>query len=134
MIYSSYCLDILNKLNNFLFNKKKINKFLLLINKSAECVRRQLMRKQRLSTELDNDKERLELMQREIRALQLPLPPGGALRLQNEIQRLRSNCERMVLEVEEAGQYGKFPFLCFLNKNVLSVFFLLIKYFLCSTG
>lgn len=80
------------------------------------------MRKQKLSTELDNDKERLELMQREIRALQSPLPPDGAIRLQNEIQRLRSNCERMVLEVEEAGQYGKLRLFVFITFGMFFFF------------
>lgn len=65
-------------------------------------------------------------MQREIRALQSPLPADGALRLQNEIQRLRNNCERMVLEVEEAGQYGKLFFFFNLIENVLNVFFFYI--------
>lgn len=75
----------------------------------AELVHRQLLSKQRLSIELENDKKRLQLIQRELRVLQAPLPPGSSQLLSNEIERLRHTCNQMVQEVEEAGPaYGLF--------------------------
>lgn len=74
----------------------------------AEIVHRQLLCKHRLSVELENDRNRLYLMQRELRTLQAPLPAGGSLSLADEIERLRYNCKQMVQEVEEAGpSYSK---------------------------
>lgn len=47
-------------------------------------------------------------MQREIKALEAPLPAGGSDRLQDEIERLRLECDRMVMAVEDYGPFGKY--------------------------
>lgn len=70
---------------------------------------RQLLSKQRLSIELENDKKLLQSIQRELQLFQAQLPPGSSQRLAEEIEILRLNCKQMSQEVEEAGPgYGKF--------------------------
>ncbi|KAJ6649347.1 TGF-beta-activated kinase 1 and MAP3K7-binding protein 2 [Pseudolycoriella hygida] len=69
----------------------------------GELVHSQLLAKQRLFIELENDKRRLELIRRELRVFQDNLPPGSSQRLQEEIERLRNNCSKMSQEVELAG-------------------------------
>lgn len=57
--------------------------------------------------ELENEKKRLEVMQRELHAIVAPLPEGGSNALSEEIELLQINCKQMALEVEEAGpSYG----------------------------
>lgn len=68
--------------------------------------------------ELENDKKRLKMMQRELKAIQAPLPEGGAQALSDEIEKLRENCDQMVKEVEEASpSYGKFIIIFLLISN-----------------
>lgn len=75
---------------------------------SGDLLHRQLLSKQRLSIELENDKKRLQFIQRELQVFQAQLPPGSSQRLAEEIERLRLNCKQMSQEVEEAGPgYGK---------------------------
>lgn len=74
---------------------------------SEILVSRQLQSKRKLTTELDKYKKRLESMQREIWALNAPLPVGGPERLQDEIERLRTTCKQMAMAVEEAGEFGR---------------------------
>ena len=70
--------------------------------------------------ELQNEKNRLKIMQRELKALQVPIPPGGSMRLLDEIEKLRHNCNQMAQEVEEAGpSYSEF-FLSLLNNYSLN--------------
>lgn len=58
--------------------------------------------------ELEKDRKRLERMQRELQAIQAPLPDGGLDALNLEVEKLRSDCKRMAQHVEEAGpSYGK---------------------------
>lgn len=73
----------------------------------ADIVHRQLLCKQRLCVELENDRKRLMRMQHEIQTLRSPIPEGGANRLEDEILRLQSSCKQMVQQVEEAGPYGE---------------------------
>ena len=73
---------------------------------------RQLLSKERLSIELENDKKRLQSIQREVKVLQAHLPPGSSQLLSEEIERLRRTCNQMAQEVEEAGPaYGLFHLL-----------------------
>lgn len=47
-------------------------------------------------------------MQRELRAIQTPIPAGGMGSLTKEIELLRDDCKRMAQEVEETGPtFGK---------------------------
>lgn len=47
-------------------------------------------------------------MQLELKAIEEPLPAGGAQTLSEEIEKLRNDCNQMAQEVEEAGpSYGK---------------------------
>lgn len=58
--------------------------------------------------ELDKDRKRLERMQRELQAIQAPIPDGGLQALSQEIEKLRNDCKVMAQYVEEAGpSYGK---------------------------
>lgn len=58
--------------------------------------------------ELEKDRKRLERMQRELQAIQAPLPDGGLGVLSIEIEKLRNDCKVMAQYVEEAGpSYGK---------------------------
>lgn len=71
-------------------------------------LQQQLLCKQRLSVELENDKHRLYNMQREISTLLSPIP-ASTTRLISEIQRLRQSVGQMVQEVQEAGPaYGTY--------------------------
>lgn len=76
------------------------------ISQTADIVHRQLLCKQRLCVELENDRQRLQRMQHEIQTLCAPIPAGGASRLAADIERLQSSCKLMVQQVEEAGPYG----------------------------
>lgn len=93
---------------------------LIHFSKLADTVHHQLLCKQRLIMELENDKKRLKMMQRELKAIQAPLPEGGAQALSDEIEKLRENCDQMVKEVEEAGpSYGKYIIIFFFVSNTL---------------
>lgn len=73
----------------------------------GELINRQLSAKQLLSNQLENDKKRLQFIQRELHVFQAQLPPGSSELLAEEIERLRYNCNLMSQEVEEAGPaYG----------------------------
>lgn len=87
---------------------------------------RQLLCKQRLSIELENDRKRLTQMQREINTLRSPIPAGGTTRLIDEIQRLRHSCKQMVQEVEEAGPYSK----CYFFFSYFLRYFFLVTFIL----
>lgn len=68
----------------------------------------QVLCKQKLILELDKDRKRLERIQRELQAIQAPLPDGGLHTLTLEIEQLRNDCKLMAQYVEEAGpSYGK---------------------------
>lgn len=78
---------------------------------AVTIVQRQLINKKNLLTELEKDKQQLEMIQKEIQDLESPLPESGnTSQLKQEINQLRSDCERMAAEVEEAG-----PSFCKLN-------------------
>lgn len=49
-------------------------------------------------------------MQRDVRALEMPLPASAPDQLQEEIKRLQTVCDRMAAAVEEAGNFGKWKF------------------------
>lgn len=69
---------------------------------------RQLQSKWKLSTELEKYRKRLDVMQRDIRVLEMPLPSASAPdQLQEEIKRLQTVCDRMAAAVEEAGNFGE---------------------------
>lgn len=70
-------------------------------------INRQLQSKWKLSTELDKYRKRLDTMQRDVRALEMPLPASAPDQLQEEIKRLQTVCDRMAAAVEEAGNFGK---------------------------
>lgn len=73
----------------------------------GDLVHRQLISKQRLSIELENEKKRLQLIQREVKVFQAQLPPGSSQILSEEIERLHRNCNQMSQEVEKARpDYG----------------------------
>lgn len=74
----------------------------LLLN-LAEIVQRQLHCKQRLESELNKEKKRLDDIKRELLAIEAQLPVGGAKTLSEEIEQLQINCSQMAKEVEEAG-------------------------------
>ena len=49
------------------------------------------------------------MMQRELKAIEAPIPEGGSKQLSEEIEQLRINCKQMAQEVEEAGpSYGEY--------------------------
>lgn len=74
---------------------------------TAETVHHQILSKQKLVLELEKDQKRLERMQRELQAIQAPLPDGGLEALTIEIEKLRNDCKLMAQHVEEAGpSYG----------------------------
>lgn len=74
----------------------------------AETVHHQILCKQKLVLELEKDRKRLERMQRELLAIQAPMPDGGLDGLSQEIDKLRNDCKVMAQYVEEAGpSYGK---------------------------
>lgn len=59
--------------------------------------------------ELEKDRKRLERMQRELLAIQAPMPDGGLDALNHEIEKLRTDCRNMAQLVEEAGpSYGEY--------------------------
>lgn len=66
-------------------------------------MKRQIEQKSRLDLELNNDKLRLEKMQRDVNALGIPISANSAYILQEEIKRLRCECERMSNELDAAG-------------------------------
>lgn len=57
--------------------------------------------------ELEKDRKRLERMQRELQAIQAPIPDGGLDAINLDIDKLRNDCKLMASLVEEAGpSYG----------------------------
>lgn len=79
--------------------------------RSAETIHHQILCKQKLVLELDKDRKRLERMQRELIAIQAPMPDGGLRALNQEIDKLRNDCKVMAQYVEEAGpSYGTYIF------------------------
>lgn len=73
----------------------------------AEVVNHQLLCKQRLIKEMEKERKRLEVIKREISAIEAPFPEGGSIALAEEIDELRKSCNQMAKEVEEAGPgYG----------------------------
>lgn len=57
--------------------------------------------------ELEKDRKRLERMQRELQAIQAPIPDGGIDALNLDVDKLRNDCKLMASLVEEAGpSYG----------------------------
>lgn len=59
--------------------------------------------------ELEKDRKRLERMQRELQAIQAPMPDGGLDALTQQIEKLRTDCRNMAQLVEEAGpSYGEY--------------------------
>lgn len=74
---------------------------------TAETVNHQVLCKQKLVLELEKDRKRLERMQRELQAIQAPIPDGGIDQLNLDIDQLRNDCKLMASLVEEAGpSYG----------------------------
>lgn len=72
--------------------------------------------------ELEKDRKRLERMQRELQAIQAPLPDGGLEALNQEIDKLRIDCKIMAQYVEEAGpSYGKKPIAISIDSFFLSL-------------
>lgn len=79
-----------------------------ILPKTAETVHHQILCKQKLVLELEKDRKRLERMQRELQAIQAPMPDGGLDGLNREIEKLRNDCKVMAQYVEETGpSYGK---------------------------
>lgn len=77
-------------------------------------INRQLQSKWKLSTELDKYRKRLDAMQRDVKALEMPLAVSAPDQLQGEIKRLQTVCDRMAAAVEEAGNFGDCEFIYFL--------------------
>ncbi|XP_055312101.1 uncharacterized protein LOC129574307 isoform X2 [Sitodiplosis mosellana] len=71
--------------------------------KETETVNHQVLCKQKLVLELEKDRKRLERMQRELQAIQAPIPDGGLDGLNLDIDKLRHDCKLMASLVEEAG-------------------------------
>lgn len=69
----------------------------------TETIHHQILCKQKLVLELDKERKRLERMQRELQAIQAPMPDGGLHVLNQEIEKLRNDCKLMAQYVEEAG-------------------------------
>lgn len=56
---------------------------------------------------MEKERKRLEVIKREISAIEAPFPEGGSIALAEEIDELRKSCNQMAKEVEEAGPgYG----------------------------
>lgn len=92
----------------FGFVSDHFHRFFSLPFEIAETVHHQVLCKQKLVLELEKDRKRLERMQRELQAIQAPMPDGGLDGLNQEIEKLRNDCKMMAQYVEEAGpSYGK---------------------------
>lgn len=80
--------------------------------------------------ELEKDRKRLERMQRELQAIQAPIPVGGIDALNLDIDKLRSDCKLMSALVEEAGpSYGMIIDLIFFRRKSFFRFCLTISSF-----
>ncbi|XP_031629220.1 probable basic-leucine zipper transcription factor N isoform X2 [Contarinia nasturtii] len=74
--------------------------------RETKIVHHQILCKQKLVLELEKDRKRLERMQRELLAIQAPLPHGGLTALNFEIEELQKNCRLLAQQVEESGPYA----------------------------
>lgn len=69
----------------------------------SETIERQRECKSRLEIELENEKKRLKLLQRELAAIQTPLPADAMQTLTQVIQQLRNHCKQMTQVIDEVG-------------------------------
>lgn len=76
---------------------------LVLTTNESEKIQRQRECKQRLEIELENEKKRLKLLQRELEAIREPLPAHAVETLTQVIQQLRNHCKQMTQEIDEVG-------------------------------
>lgn len=76
---------------------------LVLTTNESEKIHRQRECKQRLEIELENEKKRLKLLQRELEAIREPLPAHAVETLTQVIQQLRNHCKQMTQEIDEVG-------------------------------
>ncbi|XP_067627910.1 putative uncharacterized protein DDB_G0288537 isoform X2 [Eurosta solidaginis] len=73
----------------------------------AETIRRQKTRRDKLATALRENKQKLGHVEEEINMLTETLSPGESERLDYEIERLRSDCQLMLNEIENIRRYGQ---------------------------
>lgn len=66
-------------------------------------IQRQRECKLRLEIELENEKKRLKMLQRELEAIQTPLPAHAIQTLAQVIQQLRNHCKQMTQVIDEMG-------------------------------
>lgn len=69
----------------------------------SETIQRQRECKQRLEIELESEKKRLKTLQRELEAIQTPLPMHAIQTLSQVIQQLRNHCKQMTQVIDEVG-------------------------------
>lgn len=69
----------------------------------SRTIQRQRECKMRLEIELENEKKRLKMLQRELAAIQTPLPADAMQTLTQIIQQLRNHCKQMTQKIDEVG-------------------------------
>lgn len=69
----------------------------------SEKIGRQRECKLRLDIELESEKNRLKMLQRELEAIQTPLPEHAMQTLTQVIQQLRHHCKQMTQVIDEVG-------------------------------
>lgn len=69
----------------------------------SETMQRQRECKQRLEIELENEKKRLKMLQRELEAIKTPLPAHAIQTLTQDIQQLRNHCNQMTQVIDKVG-------------------------------
>lgn len=69
----------------------------------SETIQRQRECKQRLEIELENEKKRLKMLQRELEAIKTPLPAHAMQTLTHVIQQLRNHCNQMTQVIDKVG-------------------------------
>ncbi|XP_053964522.1 dual specificity protein kinase splA isoform X1 [Anastrepha ludens] len=73
----------------------------------TETIKRQKTRRDKLATALRENKNKLGHVEEEINMLTESLNPGESERLDYEINRLRSDCQQMLNEIENIRRYGQ---------------------------
>lgn len=73
------------------------------VTNESKTIERQRECKMRLEIELENEKKRLKMLQRELAAIQTPLPADAMQTLTQVIQQLRNHCKQMTQVIDEVG-------------------------------
>ncbi|XP_018802108.1 PREDICTED: putative mediator of RNA polymerase II transcription subunit 26 isoform X1 [Bactrocera latifrons] len=72
-----------------------------------ETIKRQKARRDKLASALRENKNKLGNVEEEVKMLTEPLNPGESERLDYEIERLRTDCQQTLNEIENIRRYGQ---------------------------